>query len=313
MFISPQQQQLLEQIEKYSSENSKALPSNRKVKINKPLDNQNQKNLQAKSPRKSPKKSPRKSPLKQHNQNEILRLPNLHLNIKNENYGESYEISPINSPRSGNSSVSTSPVTSPRSFEMMLNDDLNENFCYILEDKNRYSTEQIEIFLQRGADINYQSENFQNSTPIMIVCGSLGRKGVNASCLRMLLSGRQRAKYHLLDNRRMGAMHYAAKFNNNACVLELLNFGADIDVLGGTHNKTMPIHLAAANDHIETMRHLLDNGANPDKLDCSGQSPLETAITSKVSEETIDLLVRHSNTTILLQKCMDNCRVQKYR
>ena len=300
MFITPQHQQLLEHIERYTGESTS--PTKKSPK-----------NVKSKSRSVSPRRVPIPIPSLIHKMERMDAEENFEdFPLAENSVYSKFGTSPAGSTSNSTSTSPRSETTSPRTFEGLLeSEDSNELLCKLLE-KRKYTAAQINTLLRKGASINYQSQETK-STAVMIACGSVGRKGVNASILKLLLSGTERCNFDACDSRRLTALHYAAKFNNAACVLELLDGGANVNVCGGSHGKTTPLHLAVAHDHLETARHLLAYGADPNMLDCTGQCALELAITAKASEELIDELVRRSSTRTLLQKCMDNCRVQKYR
>lgn len=74
------------------------------------------------------------------------------------------------------------------------------------------------------------------------------------------------------------ALHYAAFFDGADAARTLLDAGADPDALARhSQIKVRPIHSAAASQQIETVRLLLDRGADVNTPQEGGGTPLHTA------------------------------------
>ena len=71
-------------------------------------------------------------------------------------------------------------------------------------------------------------------------------------------------------------LYYAASFGLNDVVRYLLKFGADVEGRGGRANAT-PINIASYRGHTETVKILLQNGADPWASDDSGLNAIEWA------------------------------------
>jgi ankyrin repeat protein len=94
------------------------------------------------------------------------------------------------------------------------------------------------------------------------------------------------------DPERRAPLHYAALQNNRLSVDALIRDGADPnakDRLGFT-----PLHLAAQEWAVDAAKFLLDHGAEVDAINIYGNTPLFTAVfNSKGRAEMIDLLRRY--------------------
>ena len=51
----------------------------------------------------------------------------------------------------------------------------------------------------------------------------------------------------------------------------------------GFSTTTTPLHVAVEHDHVRIVKHLLKVGADVDKTDSSGRTPLDVAVSKKVS------------------------------
>ena len=57
----------------------------------------------------------------------------------------------------------------------------------------------------------------------------------------------------------------------------------------GFSTTTTPLHVAVEHDHVRIVEHLLKVGANVDKIDSSRRTPLDVAVSKKVSLCVIEL------------------------
>ena len=91
------------------------------------------------------------------------------------------------------------------------------------------------------------------------------------------------------DQLERSPLHYAALQNNASEVLEVRRAGADpnsTDKQGFT-----PLHLAAQEGAVDTLKLLLEHGARVDAVNIFGNTPLFTAVfKSRGGGEVIELL-----------------------
>jgi len=74
----------------------------------------------------------------------------------------------------------------------------------------------------------------------------------------------------------MTALHYAARNGHSGAAAALLDAGADIEVTEA--NDIAPLLMAVSNDQVDTARLLIGHGANLDRQDWYGRSPLWSAV-----------------------------------
>jgi len=88
----------------------------------------------------------------------------------------------------------------------------------------------------------------------------------------------------------MQPLHFAAQSNRPTLVEYLLDRGAEIDALGGEDSRT-PLHFAA-DMSPETVRVLIDRGADLNHVDFQGFTPLAFAIAEQTlpGEEVVKML-----------------------
>jgi ankyrin repeat protein len=143
------------------------------------------------------------------------------------------------------------------------------------------------LLLAHGADVN-AVEQWRGQTPVMWAAAQ-NRAGM----VELLLdSGADpNARSFINEHRRQitaepryiwrpisgwTPLLLAAREGCGACVAHLLDAGADID-MGNPENVT-PLLIATMNFHFDTARLLVERGANPDKWDWRGRTPLYMAI-----------------------------------
>ncbi|KAG8407542.1 hypothetical protein J3458_020293 [Metarhizium acridum] len=119
--------------------------------------------------------------------------------------------------------------------------------------------------------------------------------------------------FELYAERPIG-IHIAARFGLNSIIVKLMKptHGQAQGAEARDRDRRTPAHYAAAKGHTETIRLLLENGANKNAQDCRGQSLLQYAIECE-HEAAVELLVssgasietRDSETTLgLATKCL---------
>ena len=97
--------------------------------------------------------------------------------------------------------------------------------------------------------------------------------------IRKLL--RRNCPINLRDRKGYAAIFHAAQSGQTEAVVELIENGARMSFLTGEHLGTYlgpPLHLAAKNGHLETVRLLLRKGCPPNAKDVSGQTAIYYAI-----------------------------------
>ncbi|PSN43688.1 hypothetical protein C0J52_19462 [Blattella germanica] len=88
---------------------------------------------------------------------------------------------------------------------------------------------------------------------------------------------------NIIDSQGMGLIHWAADRGNLPtlkCLVQDLT--ADIDLKDGDGQTAL--HYAASCGHVEIVRYLLDNGANPNVADSDGMLPVDVASGSEIVE-----------------------------
>lgn len=89
------------------------------------------------------------------------------------------------------------------------------------------------------------------------------------------------------------ALHNAAWNGHVETVRFLLNHGADVNAVrqAASTNAWTPLHFTAENDQLECARLLVDAGANINATDQFGQTPLFLALDEMVSPNVAKLLI----------------------
>ena len=78
------------------------------------------------------------------------------------------------------------------------------------------------------------------------------------------------------DKSKHTPLHYAARYGETSNIVFLISRGADVNMEKAGGGET-PLHLACMQENVDTVRALLDRGANPLTLNKQGQSPLHLA------------------------------------
>ena len=86
------------------------------------------------------------------------------------------------------------------------------------------------------------------------------------------------------------ALHLAAFFGHEDVAAELLKRGADVNAVSRNQLSVQPINSAAAGNHTEVVRVLLDHGADPNAREAAGFAPIHAAAHNG-NDELYELLV----------------------
>lgn len=86
------------------------------------------------------------------------------------------------------------------------------------------------------------------------------------------------------------ALHLAAFFGHQEIAAELLRRGADVNAVARNHLGVQPINSAAAGNHTEVVRVLLEHGADPNAREAAGFAPIHAAAQNG-NDELYELLV----------------------
>lgn len=88
-------------------------------------------------------------------------------------------------------------------------------------------------------------------------------------------------------------LHWAAAHDDPAGVQDALAQGANVNIKS-PHMQDTALHVAAMNGNVETMRVLLDAGADPNLRNLDGRTPLhEAAFCYEKKPEVWRLLIEH--------------------
>ena len=140
-----------------------------------------------------------------------------------------------------------------------------------------------ELLIKAGADVNV-AEKWRGQTALMWAAAErqpemlqlLIDKGakVNTKSLpnnwERQVTAEPRMK--ILPPGSLTALHYAAREGCTDCVAKLIKAGADLNVVDG--DGVTPLVMAGLNARWDSMKLLLEAGANPDKWDVYGRNPL---------------------------------------
>ncbi len=95
------------------------------------------------------------------------------------------------------------------------------------------------------------------------------------------------------DEKGRNALHMAAKFNSNTVVVNSLLKDEKIQIDQCDANGTTAMNHAVMASNTEIVKYLLDNGADPNRLDQIGRSPLRVAASYATDTKIIDLLLEN--------------------
>lgn len=90
---------------------------------------------------------------------------------------------------------------------------------------------------------------------------------------------------NVLDKDRFTALGLSVRENNDAIALELLNSGK-VDLNIGAGNLGSPLHIAVVNHKLELVTKMVELGADVNKVDSEGNSPLHQLMSIYSKHET---------------------------
>ncbi len=147
--------------------------------------------------------------------------------------------------------------------------------------------EAVKLLIKQGADVN-AVEKWRGQTALMWAAAQkqpamvqlLIDEGANLNA-RSLPNNWERQvsaepRMKILPPGQMSALHYAAREGCTDCVAALIKAGADLNIVEG--DGVTPLVMAGLNAKWDSMKLLLEAGANPDKWDVYGRNPLYTAV-----------------------------------
>jgi uncharacterized protein len=147
------------------------------------------------------------------------------------------------------------------------------------------NVEAVKLLIKAGAELN-AIEKWRGQTALMWAAGQkqpamvqlLIEKGANINA-RSLPNNWERQvsaepRMKILPPGGMSALHYATREGCSECVAALIKAGADLNV--ADPDGVTPLVMAGLNARWDSMKLLLEAGANPDKWDIYGRNPLYT-------------------------------------
>ncbi len=145
------------------------------------------------------------------------------------------------------------------------------------------NTKAVELLIKEGADVN-AIEKWRGQSALMWAAAQnqpqmlqlLISKGANINA-RSLPNNWERQvssepRMKILPPGQMSALHYASREGCTDCVAALIKAGADLNIVEG--DGLTPLVMAGLNARWDSMKLLLEAGANPDKWDIYGRNPL---------------------------------------
>ncbi|XP_068185584.1 ankyrin repeat and SOCS box protein 9-like isoform X1 [Antennarius striatus] len=135
------------------------------------------------------------------------------------------------------------------------------------------------LLVEKGANVN--SSTVGGETPLSEACA----RG-HVACMALLL---QHGGNPSGSSQASSPIHKAAEKGQAECIEPLVQHGADVDQY--INQSGVPLHVACSNQHLSTVKKLLQLGANANNC-VSGESPLHIA--SRLSNpELVSVLLDH--------------------
>ena len=157
----------------------------------------------------------------------------------------------------------------------------------------------VQLLLDGGAKPD-KTDLHDSSTPLHQAV-----KGGHSGVVKRLLDGGAEPNYpnFFEDTRRITPLHLAVTMGHNEMsggVIEVLLKGGADPNLGSKWDGKTPLHSAAICGNLSAVKLLIENGANPNKLDCRGMTPLKWAKmrdmrqeSTQESQEVVKILKRY--------------------
>ena len=145
----------------------------------------------------------------------------------------------------------------------------------------------IDILLQHRA--NPHAEDDEGWTPLHHACQNGYIDCVQTLCMAGV-------DITAVDVDGSAPIHYAADGNHSNIVMALVDRGCDMNMVDSEYSRT-PLMSAARQGGVETVKVLLNKGADPDILDVNGETALSRAIKAEDSP-TVELLAQMTNTSL---------------
>ncbi|KAF5492027.1 Ankyrin-3 [Colletotrichum siamense] len=159
-------------------------------------------------------------------------------------------------------------------------------------------SETAKRLIEAGVALDAQDE--WGDTPLIDACGEGDGEGGYIEVVKLLLE--KGAKTEIFGNEGDSPLYRACRHGHSHIVQYLLDkVKWDLNVGEDKYDMT-PLHAAAVADNPEIVRYLRDKGAQLDRCDTDGWTPLMTAIDSKSKDAMEELLQRRNNEDIQLEK-----------
>lgn len=118
------------------------------------------------------------------------------------------------------------------------------------------SIRSVNFLLEKGADIDIPGES--DMTPLMYAC-SRGKVKGSKIALRLIMGGANVSYVRQADD--MTALKFAVEDCHPEVITALVKAGADVN--GPSETDITPLMLAARANNIDTIKALIENGADP--------------------------------------------------
>ena len=140
----------------------------------------------------------------------------------------------------------------------------------------------VQVLIDAGADI--EEEDSEGHTPLLLAC----KEGCLDIVKVLVQAG---AKLRVKDNDGNTCLSVASREGHTETVRYLVGLGqVDVNQLGGCHKSTA-LHKAVRQNHVDAVQVLIDAGADIDKKDSEGRTPLLHAC-SRGCLDTVKVLVQ---------------------